>query len=190
MITFILTLLDILLVLFVILFLMRLTRALVMRGLFMRKLKAVCKKKQFTLQIHRFPFLSIFWKSSKVDLTVTTSETVYHVKFLTSLSSKKVLHFIDETNYISYLKTFTALPMATKVSEHIQFASFHRLPTIKQKVAGEYVLLFHPTPNNITAIVNGILTEIGNGTQIGQLRAYNGRGFCSMLGQIMETEST
>ena len=153
----------------------------------MHRLKTVCKGKNILVQVHRWPILSVLFKSSKIDFTVQTNDVVYLVRFLTSFSNKKVLHFVDERNYVSYLKTFTALPMATKVSEHINFASFHRLPASKKEhsdVANQiYVLLFNPTPNNITCLVNGTMTEIGNGSPIGKLVAYNGKGFCAMLDQ-------
>lgn len=180
--------LDVLVLLFIALCLVQFIRAVIMRVLLIHKLKKICKRRNYQIQIHRWSLLSILFKSSKVDLSVHTNDKIYHVRFLTSFSSKKVLHFVDECNYISYLKTFIALPMATKVSEQINFATFHRFPTVEEKLQTNsndtHVLLFNPTPNNITSIVDGTTTEIGNGTKIGTLVAYNGKGFCDMIDQL------
>ena len=187
MATFILMLLDVLVVLFLARFLVQLVRVMVMRTLFMYRIRSVCKTKNFQLEVHRWSLMSVFFKSSKIDLTIQTSDTVYRVKFLASFSSKRVFHFVDENNYVSYLKTFTALPMATKISEHIHFASFHRFPTYEKKRVEDKneidVLLFNPTPNSITCVSDGTMTEAGNGTKIGNLFAYNGKGFCSVISQ-------
>ena len=187
MFSFIIMLLDTVTVLLAALLLFRFLRAVCMRTVLMYRIKAVCRAQNLALTVHRLPFWSILIKSSQIDLSVKSEKQVYHVKFLASLSSKRVFHFVDEHNYITYLKTFTALPMATKISEHIQFASFHRFPVLERKQAEEreavYVLLFNPTPNNILCICEGTLTEVGNGTRIGSLYAYNGKGFCAMLSQ-------
>ena len=185
MFTFLVMLLDVSALLILAVFLVQCIRAVIMRALLVHKLKKICGSQNYQIQKHRCLFLSILFKSSKVDLSIHTGDQVYHVRFLASLSSKKVFHFVDEYNYISYLKTFTALPMATKVSEQINFATFHRLPVGERKLPissnDTYVLLFNPTPNNITSVVDGTTTEIGNGTKIGTLVAYNGKGFCDML---------
>lgn len=185
MFTFLVMLLDVSALLILAVFLVQCIRAVIMRALLVHKLKKICGSQNYQIQKHRWLFLSILFKSSKVDLSIHTGDQVYHVRFLASLSSKKVFHFVDEYNYISYLKTFTALPMATKVSEQINFAMFHRLPVGERKLPTSsndtYVLLFNPTPNNITSVVDGTTTEIGNGTKIGTLVAYNGKGFCDML---------
>lgn len=192
MFSFILMMLDTAVILLSLLFLYRFLRVIVMRVIFMHRLRSVCRTRNFRLTVHRRLFPSLFCRSSKADLTVGTENCVYYLKFLASFSSKQVFQFVDENNYVSYVKTFTALPMATKISEHTQMTAFHRLPTLERKNAegkeGIYVLLFNPTPNNILSIIEGKLIEIGNGSPIGSLRAYNGRGFCAMLEQAHEGE--
>ncbi len=192
MLTFMIMLLDTVTILLLFLFLLRLLRAVWMRAIFMHRIKLVCQTQNLELTVHRCPFLSVLFKSSKIDLTVRTEREAYHVKLFASLSSKRVLHFVDENNYVSYVKTFTALPMATKISEHTNFAVFHRFPPIERKQEEEreavYVLLFNPTPNNIVSACEGTLIEVGNGSRIGSLWAYNGKGFCAMLDQSSNFE--
>ncbi len=192
MFTFVIMLLDTMTILWMSLFLLRLLRAIWMRAGFMRQIKLVCQIRNLELTVYRWPFLSVLFKSSKIDLTVRTEKYAYHVKLFTSLSSKRVFHFIDENNYVSYIKTFTALPMATKISEHINFSVFHRIPPTERKQdegrEAVYILLFNPTPNNIVSICEGTLTEVGNGSRIGSLWAYNGKGFCAMLDQPSDSE--
>ena len=192
MFSFVLMMLDTAVILLSVLFLYRFLRMIVMRVMFMHRLKSVCRTRNFHLTVHRRLFPSLLFRSSKVDLTVGTESCVYYLKFLASFSSKRVFQFVDETNYISYVKTFTALPMATKISEHTHLTTFHRLPKLERKTEegkeGIYVLLFNPTPNNIISVIEGRLTEIGNGSPIGSLRAYNGRGFCTMLAQAHKGE--
>ncbi len=192
MFSFMLMMLDTAVILLSLLFLYRFLRVIVMRMIFMYRLRSVCRTRNFHLTVHRRLFPSLLFKSSKADLTVGAGNCVYHLKFLASFSAKRVFQFVDENNYVSYVKTFIALPMATKISEHTQLTAFHRLPTLERKNAeGKeliYVLLFNPTPNNIISICEGTFTEIGNGSPIGSLRAYNGRGFCTMLAQSHEGE--
>ena len=184
MLTLTLMILDLLLAFFIVLTVYRLVRAIFMRLKFMGKIGSICKDKKYTIKKLRFPLISIFYKSKKIDLTITTSDIVYHVKFISSLSSKKVYHFIDENNYVTYLKMYLALPMATKTSESIHFLTFHRFPIIEKtdSINHKYILLFNPLPNNITYIAKDGSNQIaGNGSMIGDFYVYNGKGFCTLL---------
>lgn len=186
MFSIILMLLDILFIFFVILYLIRLIRVIVMRISFICRLKKICNAKRYQIKIHRFPLTSVFYKSKKIDLSIIAPDLTYHVKLIASLSSKKVYHFVDKNNYVTYLKTFFMLPMARSVSENIGFVSFHRMPDI-QKPAREasntrYILLFNPLPSEITYIdENGRRETAGNGTKLQDVYIYNGKGFCSLI---------
>ena len=83
-------LLDILIVVFSVLYVFRLIRALSMRNKLIRQIKGICKSKKHRLMIHRSPIASIFRLSKKTDLTVETGNVTYHVKFFTTLSKKKI----------------------------------------------------------------------------------------------------
>lgn len=184
MLTLTIMILDLLLVFFLVLTIYRLARAIFMRLNLMRKISSICKDKKYTINKLRAPLISIFYKSKKIDLTITTSDTIYHVKFISSLSSKKVYHFIDENNYVTYLKMFFALPMATKTSESLHFLTFHRFPIIEKtdSINDKYILLFNPLPNTITYIAKDGSNQIaGNGSLIGDFYVYNGKGFCTLL---------
>ena len=184
MVTLAIMLLDLCVWFFLALTAYRLVRAILMRISFMRRLKAICKDKQYTLKKLRSPLASVFYKSDKIDLIVDTNDTVYNVKFISSLSRKKVYHFVDETNYITYLKLYFALPMATKFNESILFLSYHRFPWVEKKEADneKYVMLFNPVPNSITYIAtDGARHTLDNGEMLGDFVVYNGKGFFSFL---------
>ena len=184
MFTIAIIILDILLALFIVLTVAGLFRAVFMRLRLIKEINSICAHKKYTLKKLRHPLTSIFYKSKKIDLTVTTSDTVYHIKFVSALSSKQIYHFIDENNYITYFKTYFALPMATKASESTHFLSYHWFPTVdKTKESGnKYVLLFNPLPNEISYIAKDGSSQIAStGSMIGDFYVYNGKGFCSLI---------
>lgn len=193
--------LDVLLVVCPILFVYRMIRAISMRLSLMRKIKSICKDKAYKLQIRRSPLLSLLYKSPKIDLSVCTENTVYHVKLFSSLSKKKTFHFVDEINYVTYLKTFFFVPIGRgnvrvmtsgKTTEMIHFPSYHRLPPIERLSENEskiYVLLVNPLPNEITYVAKNAGTKIaGNGSVIGSLYVFNGKGFCKHLAQEIDLD--
>ena len=183
MISLLIVALDIFIVVFLVLNIVRLIRVVFMRLKFTKNIKSICEDKQYVLQKHRSFLTSVFHKSDKIDFTVKTDDSVYRVKFIASLSSKKVYHFVDENNYITYYKMFFALPMANQTSESTHFLSYHRFPTVKKENNGDkYVLLFNPLPSDITYIDrNGSNQTAGNGSMIGDFYVYNGKGFCSLI---------
>lgn len=186
MFTIILMILDIWFIIFIPLSIIRLIRVIIMRISFIRKLRSICNKKRYQIKIHRFPLASVFYKSKKIDLSIIAPDMTYHVKLVASFSSKKVYHFVDKNNYVTYMKTFFMLPMARKVSENIGFVSFHRMPDIekpyRQAANAKYILLFNPLPNEITYVdENGRREIAGNGTKLQNVYIYNGKGFCSLI---------
>ena len=187
MFTLILLVLDVIVVSSIVLGIVRLVRVLSMRTKCITNLKSVCKKRGYELKIHHSPFLSLFFKWHKTDISIRTAEKTYKVKFLTFFSSKKVCHFVDENSYVCYLKSFFALPLATKVSEHINTVSYHRLPTLtaSQNEDEVFILLCNPTPNEITYIEkDGSRQVADNGSKIGSLLVYNAKGLCALLDGI------
>ena len=184
MFTLAIMLLDLFVLFFIILTAYRLVRAILMRVGFMRRLKAICNDKKYTLKKNRSPIISLFYKSDKIDFVVDTNDTVYNVKFISSLSRKKVYHFVDETNYITYLKFYFALPMATKFNESILSLTYHKFPRVEKKWADneKYIMLFNPVPNDITYIAkDGARHTLDNGEMLGDFVVYNGKGFCSFF---------
>lgn len=184
MYTFIFTVLDILIIVGIFLAITRFIRVIFKRAQYITTLKKICKKQGYTLKFHHSPFFSIFFKWHKTDFSVHTNQKIYHVKFLTFFSPKKVCHFIDEHSYVCYLKSFFALPMATKVSEHINTVSYHRLPTLtaSQNEDEVFILLCNPTPNEITYIEkDGSRQVADNASRIGSLLVYNAKGLCALL---------
>ena len=181
MLTIILMLLDILLTFFIVLFIFRFFRVIFMRVRLVANIKSICKNKKYSITKIRSPFASVFYKSSKMDMIVNTQNNVYHVKFISSFSKKKIYHFVDENNYITYSKIYFALPMAKDASAIPVFMSSHRFPII-EKTNEKYVFLFNPMPNDVTYIAqNGSKQIASNGSLIGDFYVYNGKGFCRIL---------
>ena len=184
MFTVILLVLDVIVVSGIVLGIVRLVRTFSMRAKCITKLKSVCKKRGHELKLHHSPFLSLFFKWHKADFSIQTAEKTYRVKFLTFFSPKKVCHFIDENSYVCYLKSFFALPLATKVSERINTTSYHRLPTFtaSEDENEVFILLCNPTPNEITYIdKDGSRQVADNASRIGSLLVYNAKGLCALL---------
>lgn len=184
MLTIVLMLLDILLYFFIVLFTFRFVRVIFMRIALVKKIKSICNNKKYTLKKLRSPFTSVFYKSNKIDMTINTKDTIYHVKFISSFSKKKIYHFVDENNYITYSKIYFALPMAKDASAIPVFMSSHRFPIIErnENPNEKYVFLFNPMPNDVTYIAkNGSKQIAANGSLIGGFYVHNGKGFCRIL---------
>ena len=184
MLTIILMLLDILLTFFIVLFIFRFFRVIFMRVRLVANIKSICKNKKYSITKIRSPFASVFYKSSKMDMTVNMQDIVYHVKFISSFSKKTIYHFVDENNFITYSKIYFALPMAKDASAIPVFMSSHRFPIIEknEKTNEKYVFLFNPIPNDVTYIAqNGSKQIASNGSLIGDFYVYNGKGFCQTL---------
>ena len=178
--------LDLLLAFFIVLTIFRFIRVVFMRLKFIHNIKTICKNEKYLLELHRFPLTSVFYKSGKIDLTVKTPNDTYYIKLIASYSSKKRYHFVDSNRYVTYLKTFFVLPMATQVSENVSFVSYHEFPQINKKDSlydnEKYVMLFNPMPNEISYIEKDGSKQIaGNGSRIGEFYVYNGKGFCSCI---------
>ena len=189
MYTFIFTVLDVLVIVGIFLAITRFVRVIFKRVKCIATLKKICKKQGYTLKFHHSPFLSVFFKWHKIDFSVHTNQKIYRVKLLTFFSPKKVCHFIDEHSYVCYLKSFFALPMATKVSEHINNRSYHRLPIFStaENENEVFVLLCNPTPNEITYVEKDGSRQIAdNHCVIGSIHLYNAKGFCSLLESDLE----
>ena len=184
MLTIILMLLDILLAFFIVLGAFRFIRVIFMRIKLVKNLKSICNNKNFVLTKSRSPFISIFYKSRKMDMTINADDTVYHIKFISSFSKKKIYHFVDENNYITYSKIYFALPMAKDASTIPVFMSSHMFPNVEksENLDEKHVFLFNPMPNEITYIdKNGSKQIAGNGSLIGDFYVYNAKGFCKTL---------
>lgn len=175
---------DLLLLFFFLLTLFRFARAIFMRLSLLRRIHLICKDKKYTFKNLTFPLTSIFFKTKRIDLNISTFDCVYHIKFISSLSPKKNYHFIDENNYITYTTMFFVLPMAKKSTESIHFLSYHRFPTVEKTADPyhKYILLFNPLPNEISYIAeNGSKQIAGNGSMLGDFYIHNGKGFCALL---------
>jgi len=176
--------LDILIIFFSILYTFRFIRAFFMRRKLIKQIKRICKDRKHRLLIHRSPLASLFRLSKKTDLSVDVGSEIYHVKFITALSHKKIYHFVDRHNYITYLKIYFALPFAAKADESLLFSKFRRFKTDMCNLGEKekYVLLFNPVPNDITYIdQTGTSRVAGNGTVIDGLHVYNAKGFCELI---------
>lgn len=184
MYTLIFTVLDVLVVVGIFLAITKAFRAIFKRIKCITTIKKICKKQGYTLKLHHSPLLSLFYKWHKIDFSVHTNQKIYRVKLLTFFSPKKVCHFVDEHSYVCYLKSFFALPMATKVSEHINNRSYHRLPAFPPRESENevFVLLCNPTPNEMTYIEkDGSRQVADNNCTVGSVLLYNAKGFCALL---------
>ncbi|MBE6698743.1 MAG: hypothetical protein E7584_00650 [Ruminococcaceae bacterium] len=189
MFTFVFTVLDVLVIVGIFLAITRFIRVIFKRAKCIATLKKICKKQGYTLKFHHSPLLSIFYKWHKIDFSVHADQKIYRVKLLTFFSPRKVCHFIDDHSYVCYLKSFFALPMPTKISEHPNILSYHRLPTFSdsQSESETFVLLCNPTPNEITYIeTDGSRQVADNHCTIGSFLLYNAKGFCSLLGGYLD----
>ena len=189
MYTFIFTVLDVLVIVGIFLAITRFIRVIFKRVKCIATLKKLCKKQGYTLKFHHSPFLSIFLKWHKSDFSVYTGQKIYRVKLLTFFSPRKECHFIDDHSYVCYLKSFFALSMPTKISEHPNILSYHRLPAFSdsQSENETFVLLCNPTPNEITYIEKDGSRQIAdNHCAIGSVLFYDANGFCSLLESNLE----
>ena len=187
MITILLMLWDIVFLCLLVLAIARCIRAIRIRAKLMRQIKNVCKQSNCTLKIRRNCFFSLFHKGKQFDFSVETHKRTYLVKLITCFSKIKIYHFVDEENYVTYFKSFIALPMAEKFSESVHWSSYHRFPRLQKTQEDHitHVLLFNPVPNTITYADEKGLTQVaGNGTMIGDLQIFNGKGFCAMLNDL------
>lgn len=167
----------------------RLVRAIFRRASLVNRLKTICDRRGYRLRRTRSPIASFFAAGALPDVVISTNDTEYCIRFVTSINRAKFYYFASEEYAASYQKGAIALPFAKSADIVTMQRKFHYFPKKilpeflegKQGVKG--ILLFNPAPAEIETI-NAAGTKhyiVGNGDAIGEAIAYDGRTFCEMI---------
>ena len=159
-------------------------RAVLIRISFLRKLKALSKKKDYVI-IRKRAFFASFFKNAPVpDVILKTNDTEYLIRFITCKVRKSFYHFASREYFAHTIKVVFALPLSKEASHLSILPTFRYLPALRPEFCGESeeikrqpVLLFSPAPVEI-CYENRVLS---NGSMLEDYMIYNGNGFIDYL---------
>lgn len=168
---------------------LRLVRAISRRTSLVRRLKTICKRRGYRMRRTRSAIASFFAAGALPDVVISTNDTDYCIRFVTSINRAKFYYFASEEYAASYQKGAIAMPFAKSADVVTMQRRFHYFPkkTLPEFLEGkegvQWILLFNPAPAEIETI-NAAATKhyiVGNGDPIGEAIAYDGRTFCETI---------
>ena len=167
----------------------RFVRAISRRTSLMNRLRTICDRRGHRLRRTRNPIASFFAAGALPDVVISTNDTDYCIRFVTSINRAKFYYFASEEYAASYQKGAIAMPFAKSADVVTMQRRFHYFPkkTLPEFLEGkegvQWILLFNPAPAEIETI-NAAATKhyiVGNGDPIGEAIAYDGRTFCETI---------
>ena len=162
-------------------------RYAVKRILFYIKLKIICRRKGYSVQLRNC--LSLFggMNGKYADLFVRTQSEVFSVKFGGSLSKSIYYNLIDETKYSIRDVRFAFapgvgkdIPYKEKSKPEYDFHSGIENADFSSDVIPVFIML--PYPKDMT--IGPSREALSNGSDAGEFYFYSGSGFLSGLKQL------
>ena len=155
------------------------------RVTFCRKLKKICRRAKYTCRFHRTWLGSFWFRREGFDIEISDRrETVYSIKFFPGNVAEKGIHLRgpDEVEIIRY----TVVPHLGRRHAMGRVERTERSRTItdyEMSIArsGESVLLFSPSPFNMTALEKNKINPVGNGESYMGFKIYTARGFLDYI---------
>lgn len=164
-------------------------RALSMRAALYIRLNKICKAKGFKIQKMRHFLAPFFRYSNKPDITLSTPDTDYLLRIITCRARKRTYHFVNHEWYVRAFKLYLLVPFMSSESLVLSKHAGH-LPPLDEKFLHpdgrkkQVVLLFNPSPTDIT-FNSSNRREIGsNGTDFDGWLIYNGKAFAQLLNSM------
>jgi len=124
-------------------------------------LKKLCNA---NITLHRFPFLPMWIRSDKPDISVEILDTVYHIRLYSGISATRYVHFTDAEYSVVYKNVRTMVTparAATKSPSNVKLSysaggkvriiGNMKLPDVKGKTSVK-VLLFSPAPHEVSYV--------------------------------------
>lgn len=156
-----------------------------------RKLKKLCEKNRFDLDLERGFWESLKWSPNKIDFTVRAGKKIYYVKLL-SVTPYRCKLYLDSENKLSIVKP----PMKNRFAVIFDFKTkrreldldfsavrdFESLETVK-------VLLVNPVCEEIyykASSVSSVLT--GNGGKHFGYNVFSATGFMNYVVRMADAE--
>ena len=144
----------------------RLLYFLYKRARMLIKIYSLRKECNAKISLHRIPFLPMWIRSEKPDITVEILDTVYCIRLYSGISGNRYVHFCDKEYSVAYKSVRTMVtparaavakvaPSAVKIS----YSAGGRVRIIKQMCCPEAnkkrvvrVLLFSPAPHEVSYV--------------------------------------
>lgn len=157
-------------------------RAVILRASLYLKLSKICKKRGFSFDTPR-PFVASMIKfSKKPDILIETGGERFIVRIVTCFARKRHYCFVSPEWFVRVFKLY--LPVFAE-DELAPFKRAKHIPPLDEKylaLGGRVVLLFNPSPLEITFAAAGSGREIAsNGSVFDGMTIYNGKGFAEAL---------
>ena len=160
------------------------------------KLKNICKKNGYLMQLNRVSFAGIFVTDPKPDFTIETSGCIYEVNILTTRFRYVCYQFVDKTN-MEIIKARRGVylvnkrrPSPSATVDRISVIRNVRLPydenyselARKSEKTVKNVLIIFPAPAELTAIKgNGIVCPGDGDYMYDTFYMYFSDGFLQVL---------
>lgn len=151
------------------------------RVTFCMKLKRICRRAKLKCKFHR-AYLGSFWfRREGFDIEISDRRnTLYSIKFFPGIVTEKGIHLrgADEVEIIRY----TVVPHLGRRHAMGRVERTERSRKIIQydmEIArsGDSILLFSPSPFQMTALENNKIRPVGNGEPYMGFQIYTARGF-------------
>ncbi len=154
------------------------------RVMFCLKIKRICRKAKLKCKCHHIlaPF---FFKTGGFDIVITDRKAdIYSIKFFKGNVNEKGIHLrsVTQVETIRYL-------VAPKLGRRHAMGRVERtersrkISSYEMPIApyGNSILLFSPSPYQMTALFGNKLLPIGNGEAFGEFHIYTARGFTDYM---------
>ena len=157
------------------------------RVVFVQKLKKICKEKNISYQVRRFPLLSLFSKHAQIDVLLSLEQKETALCFFPGITLKKNI-YIQNKNCAFSTKPHTLLfwrshssgfsPSLTLDDESLKKTISMDIPQIEQR---ESVLIIHPTPIKLYTYQGNGYRVSGSGDRVDSLTIYEGADYIKFL---------
>ena len=155
------------------------------RVTFCTKLKRICRRAKCTCRFHHLWLGSFFFPKSGLDIEITDRrETKYSIKFFPGNMASNGIHLRSDNTVeiirytvIPHLGRRHAMGRVERVERSRIIQSYEK-PTAR---SGEAILLFSPSPLQITVLDGTKLRTAGNGESYQGFEIYTARGFLDYI---------
>lgn len=145
------------------------------------KIKRICQKKKYSLNVINYRFLFSGFNRKRIDFCVETEDAVYSIKIVGIVFKNNYLKFIDDTHYairpLAFQIASTAAGIGFKVKEKPRYSFVDSIPD--SALIKNIVKVVLVCPVSGTLQYNDL--NVGNGESIGEALCYTTSSFLKEL---------
>lgn len=148
---------------------------------FCMKLKRTCRRAKLKCKFHRTWLGSFWFRREGFDIEISDRrDTLYSIKFFPGNVTEKGIHLrgVDQVEIIRYtvvphLGRRHAMGRVERTERSRKITNYN----MSFARSGDSILLFSPSPFQMTALENNKIRPVGNGEQYMGFQIYTARGF-------------